>query len=91
MRGIEKVLIKKMAIEQEDISQTADKISVCEKKLVEESGTVKSRYSPLCRQVGVVCCFENRAMLSQCDVFDLLKYVSYICFRSLLELAAHLP
>lgn len=53
-----------MAIEQEDISQTADKISVCEKKLVEESGTVKSRYSPLCRQVGAVCCFKNRAMLS---------------------------
>lgn len=46
-----------MVIEQEDISRTADKISICEKKLVEESGTVKSRYSPLCRQVGVVCCF----------------------------------
>lgn len=43
----------KMSIEQGD-SEVTDKTNVCEKKLVEESETVKSRYSPLCRQVSVV-------------------------------------
>lgn len=41
----------KMAIEQGN-SEMVDKINIGEKKLVEESNTVKSRYSPLCRQVG---------------------------------------
>lgn len=41
-----------MAIEQIN-SEMADKVNVLEKKLVDESNIVKSRYSPLCRQVGV--------------------------------------
>lgn len=41
-----------MTIEQTNGEMT-EKANVYEKKLVEESVMVKSRYSPLCRQVGV--------------------------------------
>lgn len=39
-----------------DDRETAEKLKVCEKKLVDESETMNSRYSPLCRQVGVCVC-----------------------------------
>ena len=42
-----------MTIEQANSNgEMTEKANVCEKKLVEESDIVKSRYSPLCRQVG---------------------------------------
>lgn len=42
---------------EEGGSEMTGKANVCEKKLVEESETVKNRYSPLCRQVGFVLLF----------------------------------
>lgn len=43
-----------MSVEQGSSGMTNKTKNVCEKKLVEESEIVKSRYSPLCRQVSVL-------------------------------------
>lgn len=64
-----------MVIEQDH--EVIDKTNVCEKKLVEESDIVKSRYSPLCRQVGV-CEFLK---IKLCEMFALFIYLFLLCME----------
>lgn len=44
----------------------ADSVNVCEKKLVEESDIVRSRYSPLCRQVNKSCLPLENPVMGEC-------------------------